>query len=294
MIDDLTAVVTVADNGGSSGRLRERVRRAPARRPADGAGGAVRRRRLGPDLGATCCSTGSPATASCSGHALGNLLIVALWELLGDHVAGLDWVGRLLGAHGRVLPMAAVPLDITAEVRGLDPADPAVRTIVRGQVAGGAAPRARSSRSQLEPDDPPACPEVGRGRSGPPTGSSWGRARGSPRVIPHLLVPELARRARARPGPRRLVDAQPRAAGRRDRRASAPQTTSRCCAEHAPDLTVDVVLADPSGSRRRAARPAAAGRRASARPAARRGRSTARRDATRRAGDALRCAAALR
>ena len=32
------------------------------------------------------------------GHVVGNLLIVALWELLGDHVAGLDWVGRLLGA----------------------------------------------------------------------------------------------------------------------------------------------------------------------------------------------------
>ena len=43
------------------------------------------------------------------GHAVGNLLIVALWELLGDHVAGLDWVGRLLGAHGRVLPMALDP-----------------------------------------------------------------------------------------------------------------------------------------------------------------------------------------
>ena len=43
-------------------------------------------------------------------HAMGNLLIVALWELLGDTVEGLDWVGRLLGARGRVLPMAAVPL----------------------------------------------------------------------------------------------------------------------------------------------------------------------------------------
>src|SRR5215469_993009 len=44
------------------------------------------------------------------GHAVGNVLIVALWELLGDTVQGLDWVGRLLGAHGRVLPMASVPL----------------------------------------------------------------------------------------------------------------------------------------------------------------------------------------
>ena len=32
---------------------------------------------------------------------VGNVLIVALWELLGDTVQGLDWVGRLLGALGR-------------------------------------------------------------------------------------------------------------------------------------------------------------------------------------------------
>src|SRR6266581_3377664 len=49
---------------------------------------------------------------SLGGHAVGNVLIVALWELLGDTVQGLDWVGRLLGAHGRVLPMASVPLDL--------------------------------------------------------------------------------------------------------------------------------------------------------------------------------------
>jgi 2-phospho-L-lactate transferase/gluconeogenesis factor (CofD/UPF0052 family) len=55
------------------------------------------------------------------GHALGNLLIVALWELHDDPVAGLDLVGRLLQAQGRVLPMAAVPLAIEADVSGLDP-----------------------------------------------------------------------------------------------------------------------------------------------------------------------------
>src|SRR5919197_1527516 len=66
-------------------------------------------------------------------HAVGNLLIVALWELLGDAVDGLDWVGRLLGAQGRVLPMSAVPLDIVARVIGDDPAQPHEVTEVRGQ-----------------------------------------------------------------------------------------------------------------------------------------------------------------
>ena len=49
--DELTAVVTVADDGGSSGRLRDEFGVLPPGRPADGAGRALRRRRVGPDLG---------------------------------------------------------------------------------------------------------------------------------------------------------------------------------------------------------------------------------------------------
>ena len=51
------------------------------------------------------------------GHALGNLLIVGLWQMFEDPVVGLDWLGRLLDSHGRVLPMSSVPLRIEATVR---------------------------------------------------------------------------------------------------------------------------------------------------------------------------------
>ena len=54
--------------------------------------------------------------AGIDNHAMGNLLIVTLWELLGDPVAGLQWAGALLGARGRVLPMASVPLTIQGDV----------------------------------------------------------------------------------------------------------------------------------------------------------------------------------
>jgi len=106
----LTAVVTVADDGGSSGRLRKQFGVLP---PGD----------LRMALAALCGDDAWGTTwsrvvqhrftgeAELGGHAVGNVLIVALWELLGDTVQGLDWVGRLLGAHGRVLPMASVPLD---------------------------------------------------------------------------------------------------------------------------------------------------------------------------------------
>jgi len=68
------------------------------------------------------------------GHAVGNVLIVALWELPRRYVQGLDWVGRMLGAYGRVLPMASVPLDLVAEVAGARPGNaPLALSTVRGQ-----------------------------------------------------------------------------------------------------------------------------------------------------------------
>ena len=132
-VDDLTAVVTVADNGGSSGRLRGEfgvlppgdLRMALAALCGDDEWG---------DTWAKVLQHRFEGDGEMRGHVVGNLLIVGLWELLGDHVDALDWVGRLLGAKGRVLPMAMTPMDITAEVRGLVAGDPDALTSVRGQV----------------------------------------------------------------------------------------------------------------------------------------------------------------
>jgi uncharacterized cofD-like protein len=174
------------------------------------------------------------------GHAVGNVLIVALWELLGDTVQGLDWVGRLLGAHGRVLPMASVPLDLSAEVAGADPGRPEEVTVVRGQAAcASTTGRVRSIR--LHPPDPPACPEaVAAIRAadwvvlGP---GSWFTS-----VLPHLLVPELAE-AIVTTRARRVVTLnlvpQPG-----ETEGFSPHTHLEVLAEHAPRLGVDVVLAD--------------------------------------------------
>jgi uncharacterized cofD-like protein len=236
---DLTAVVTVADDGGSSGRLRREfgvlppgdLRMALAALCGDDAWGTtwselVQHRFTGDgDLG---------------GHAVGNVLIVGLWELLGDSVQGLDWVARLLGCRGRVLPMSSVPLDLEAEVEGADPASPDAISVVRGQVACATTPGRVRSMS-LVPADPPACPEAVQAVGdadwvvlGP---GSWFTS-----VLPHLLVPDLAQ-ALLRTTARRIVvlNLAPQPG---ETEGFSPARHLEVLASHAPELVVDVVLAD--------------------------------------------------
>jgi uncharacterized cofD-like protein len=238
-VDDLTAVVTVADNGGSSGRLRREFGVLP---PGD------LRQALSAlcgddDWGRTWASVLQHRFSSAGemdNHAVGNLLIVTLWELLGDHVDGLDWVARLLGAQGRVLPMAVTPIDITASVAGLDPDDPQALTTVRGQVEV-ASTSGRVTAVHLEPEDPPACREALAAVAeadwvvlGP---GSWFTS-----VLPHLLVPELCEAlvtSRARTAVVLNLAPQP---GETD--GFSPEQHLAVLTGHAPDLAVDLVLAD--------------------------------------------------
>ncbi|WP_190394396.1 gluconeogenesis factor YvcK family protein [Nocardiopsis quinghaiensis] len=236
---DVTAIVTVADDGGSSGRLRKELGVLP---PGD----------LRMALAALCGDDEWGHTWSqviqhrfrsegeLHGHAVGNLLIVALWELLGDSVAGLDWVGQLLGAHGRVLPMSSVPLDIVAEVSGIDPERPEELTTVRGQVAC-ASTSGKVRSISLVPEAPPASAQAVKAVReadwvvfGP---GSWFTS-----VLPHLLVPDLAH-ALVTTRARRMValNLSPQQ-GETD--GFRPETYLEVLHEHAPKLGVDVVLAD--------------------------------------------------
>jgi uncharacterized cofD-like protein len=239
VVRELTAVVTVADNGGSSGRLRREFGVLP---PGD----------LRMALAALCGDDDWGQTwarvlqhrfsshGEMDRHAVGNLLIVALWELLDDHVHGLEWVGRLLGAQGRVLPMALSPLDITASVRGIDPQDPTGVTTVRGQVevatTGG-----RVVAVQLDPAHPPACPEA----LAAVESADWvvlGPGSWFTSVIPHLLVPDL-RDALVRSDARKVVtlNLEPQTG---ETEGFSPETHLDVLVEHAPELKLDVVLVD--------------------------------------------------
>ena len=246
LTDRLTAVVTVADDGGSSGRLRRELGVLP---PGDLRMALVALCEDG-EWGSTWRDVLQHRFASqgeLHQHSVGNLLIVALWELLGDTVDGLDWVGRLLGARGRVLPMSAVPLDIEASVVGLDADDPeAVRT-VRGQATVAVTP-GRVTSVRLLPEGPPACePAVTAVREadwvvlGP---GSWFTS-----VMPHLLVPELCD-ALCATSARRLVTLN--LSAENETGGFTASDLVRALLDHAPGFRADVVLADPAvvGDRR--------------------------------------------
>jgi uncharacterized cofD-like protein len=237
VVKDLTAVVTVADNGGSSGRLRREFGCLP---PGD----------LRMALAALCDDDDWGRTwadvlqhrfstdGEMDAHAVGNLLIVALWERLSDHVGGLDLVARLLQAQGRVLPMAEVPLDIAADVELPD----GRRVRVRGQVEV-ATTEGRVLGVELEPSDPAPCGEA-LAAIGDADWVVLGPGSWFTSVIPHLLVPDL-RAALERTTARRLLvlNLAPQTG---ETTGFTPQRHLETLAAHAPDLRLDVVMADPS------------------------------------------------
>jgi uncharacterized cofD-like protein len=189
LTSDLTAVVTVADDGGSSGRIR---RELPVLPPGDLrmalnalAGAGEREQGLAALLQHRFGGTGGLA-----GHSVGNLLLTGLVELhRGDTVRALDELSGLLGTCGRVLPMADVPLDLVARVEPIDRDDPTPVRTIRGQVAIATTP-GRVREIRLAPPDPPvnqavldAIAEADVVSLGP---GSWYTS-----VLPHLLVPQL-------------------------------------------------------------------------------------------------------
>ncbi|GAB2593853.1 uridine diphosphate-N-acetylglucosamine-binding protein YvcK [Pseudactinotalea suaedae] len=237
---DVTAVVTVADDGGSSGRLRSEMDVLP---PGD----------LRMAISALCESSEWGETwrdilqhrfhtdGDLDGHALGNLLLVATWELLGDTVAGLDLIGRLLGATGRVLPMATTPLAIEADVVQRDRPD-APPMVIRGQsrvaVTSGTVERIR-----LQPEDAEACPEAVAAIEaadwvilGP---GSWFTS-----VMPHLLLPGIRDALHQTPARVALTLNLAQQPGETAGYSAADHL--RSLRHYAPDLGVDVVVADPS------------------------------------------------
>jgi len=243
LTDRVTAVVTVADDGGSSGRLRREfdclppgdLRMALAALCGDDSDGR---------LWASVLQSRFAGHGALGGHAIGNLLIAALWQLNPDPVVGLDQVGRLLNAQGRVLPMSSIPLRIVADVIGLAPDQPEAITTLEGQ-ARIALTHGDVLQVRLDPADAPACPETVAAIAaadylvlGP---GSWFTS-----VVPHLLVPELCQavlKSRAKKiCVMNLLDAAETA-------GFTPSRHIEVLSNHCPQLRLDTVIADPRFAR---------------------------------------------
>ena len=236
----LTAIVTVADNGGSSGRLREEF---PIFPPGD----------LRMALSALCADDEWGRTwaeimqhrfvsdGDLNGHAMGNLLLASMWNAGDDPVVALDRVGQLLKVIGRVLPMASVALDIEGTFH-----TSTGRIVVRGQKEVATA-KGHIQSLRIIPEDPPARSEALDAISdaewitmGP---GSWFSS-----VIPHLLVPaqlEALQKAQARKVLILNLDASSHSQGE-EFAGSTPEQHLEFFHQYAPGVTVDYCLVDPS------------------------------------------------
>lgn len=239
--DRITAVVGVADNGGSSGRLRTELAVVP---PGD----------LRMALAALCGDDSWGRTwarvmqhrfdseGPLSGHALGNLLIAALWQETDDLVTGLDWVGALLGAQGRVLPAALEPLEIVASVEfgtGAD-AEDVVLDEVRGQVEV-ATTTGTVRRVWLDPINPQACPaavqEIDAAEYVVLGPGSWYTS-----VLPHLMIGDIRKALAGTDAQRVLVLNLSEQLG--ETSGFRPETHLQVWAEEFGDVRLDHVIAD--------------------------------------------------
>jgi uncharacterized cofD-like protein len=222
---ELTAVVSVADDGGSSGRLRRQLDIMP---PGDLRKCLVALAEEGSALAAAFEQRFE--AQELVGHALGNLVIAGLMEACGDPQKGLDEAARLLGVVGRVVPAATEPVVLKADAAGGE---------IEGQTEVGRAAHIR--RVSLVPTDPPASPVALEALAradqvvmGP--GSLFTS------VLAAVAVPALARGIRSSPG-RRVYVANLRPEGE--------ETTGYDVADHvaalaAHGIEIDVVVADPA------------------------------------------------
>lgn len=237
---DITAIVTVADNGGSSGRLRAEFDSLP---PGD----------LRMALAALCSDDEwgrnwadlmqyrFTSSGDLNGHALGNLLLAALWDKDGDPIKGLDRVGALLKTVGRVLPMSLVPSDIEGTFKNWQGIQ-----VIRGQkeVAIG---KGVLENLALIPPDAEATAE-GLKAIAVADWLTFGPGSWFSSVLPHLLLKEQVEAITISKAKKMILlnlDANPNATGD-EFAGSSPAEHLRLLRKFAPELKCDLAIADQS------------------------------------------------
>ena len=238
LTDQVTAVVTVADNGGSSGRLRAEFNSLP---PGD----------LRTALAALCADDEwgrswaqimqyrFTSQGEMDNHAVGNLLLTALWDRDGDPVKGLDRVGQLLKVVGRVLPMALEPLDIEGSFESKDGI-----TLVRGQVQVAVAV-GKVKGLRLIPETPKATPEALDALAA----ADWitiGPGSWLSSVMPHFLLKEQATQIKISKAKKVMIFNLPDKHISDEFSGFSLEAHLQLVLDHIHDLQIDVALIDKS------------------------------------------------
>jgi uncharacterized cofD-like protein len=213
LTDNITAIVTVADDGGSSGRLRRELGMLPpgdfrnciaALSDAEGLMTQLLQYRFGDDTGL-------------GGHSFGNLYITAMAAITGSFETALNESSRVLAVRGRVIPSTLAQVTLCGDVLAPSVDSASIGEAARSVAAGDSLAEARIQqvcgesqlgeaqgriqRVYLEPEDVRAYPEAIRAVLGADLivigpGSLYTS------VLPNLLVPDLGQAILASPAPR--------------------------------------------------------------------------------------------
>jgi uncharacterized cofD-like protein len=181
---NITAIVTVADDGGSSGRLRESFGILP---PGDIRNCLAAMSNDEAMLAQLFQYRFPNGSSGLDGHSFGNLFISALTEITGSFEEAVAESGRVLSVSGRVLPSTLHNVQLVADVR-LPHLISEVRVAGESKIPES---NGKVRRVWLEPDTPPAFPQAIKALLaadviviGP--GSLYTS------ILPNLLVPDIA------------------------------------------------------------------------------------------------------
>ncbi|MCO6451432.1 MAG: YvcK family protein [Caldilineales bacterium] len=188
--DHITAIVTVADDGGSSGRLRVGLGMLP---PGDFRNNLAALSEAETTMTQLFQYRFASAEAGLDGHAFGNLYLAAMTAVTGSFESGLLESSKVLAVKGRVLPSTLELVQLNADVVDEDGRLERIRgeSMIPTRGAGR-----RIHKVYLDPETPRAYPEAIHAILGADIivagpGSLYTS------VLPNLLVPEIAQAVRS-------------------------------------------------------------------------------------------------
>ncbi len=143
---DIAAIVTVTDDGGSSGRLRKDMGILP---PGDIRNCLLALAEAEPDM--TALFNHRFAKGELKGHNFGNLFLAAMTEMTGDFQEAVRAMSRILAVKGKVLPATLSDVTLAAEMEN--------GTVILGEAAIPL-DKAKIKTLRLRPENPPALDEA--------------------------------------------------------------------------------------------------------------------------------------